>query len=104
MTQFDVYRNPANGTDDGFPYMLDIQCDLLDHLSLRVVVPLVRADVVDPPLPRLNPRFFVEESAVVMATTLIGGLPVRSLRDLITNLGHHRREIIDAIDMLITGV
>jgi hypothetical protein len=39
-----------------------------------------------------------------MATTLIGGLPARSLRELITNLSDHRLDIVGAIDVLITGV
>ena len=104
MAQFDVYRNPVHTAEVEFPYVLDIQSDLLVHLNVRVVVPLVRADVVDPPLPGLNPRFLVEDRAVVMATTLIGGLPVRSLREPVTNLSGHRREIVGAIDMLITGV
>ena len=39
-----------------------------------------------------------------MATTLIGGLPVQSLREPVTNLSGYRREIVGAIDMLITGV
>ena len=104
MPQFDVYRNPVTSDDDGFPYVVVIQSDLLEHLNLRVVVPLVRADVVDPPLPRLNPRFRVGDESVIMATTLIGGLPARSLRDLIGNLGDQRDDIIAAVDMLITGV
>ena len=74
MAQLDVYRNPADVDNDELPYVLDVQSDLLAHLNVRIVVPLVRADVVDPPLPGLNPRFVVEDRTVVMATTLIGGL------------------------------
>jgi len=104
VAQFDVYRNPADTTDDDFPYVLEVQSDLLAHLNIRVVVPLVRADVADPPLPGLNPRFLVEDRAVVMATTLIGGLPVRALRDPVASLDGHRHEIVGAIDMLVTGI
>jgi toxin CcdB len=102
--QFDVYRNPANVENDELPYVLDVQSDLLAHLSVRIVVPLVRADAVDPPLPRLNPRFLVEDTTVVMATTLIGGLPERALCEPIASLADHRHEIVGAIDMLITGI
>ncbi|MGH6920025.1 MAG: CcdB family protein [Geminicoccaceae bacterium] len=104
MAQFDVYPNPADVEDDELPYVLDVQSDLLAHLNVRIVVPLVRANVVDPPLPGLNPRFLVEDRAVVMATTLIGGLPVRALREPITNFADHRHEIVGAIGMLITGI
>ena len=38
-----------------------------------------------------------------MATTLIGGLLARSLRDPIGNLADRRGDIIGAIDLLITG-
>ena len=102
--QFDVYRNPAGTTDGEFPYVLEVQTDLLAHLNVRVVVPLVRADVADPPLPGLNPRFVVEDRVVIMATTLIGVLPVRALRSPIAGLQNHRHEIVGAIDMLITGI
>jgi toxin CcdB len=104
MAQFDVFRNPSADDEDGFPYLLVIQSDLLEQLNVRIVVPLVRAGVVDPPLPRLNPRFRINGESVVMATTLIGGLPARSLRDRIDNLTDQRREIIGAVDMLITGL
>ena len=104
MGQFDVYPNPADSADGELPFVLDVQSALLEQLSVRVVIPLVRADVVDPPLPGLNPGFHVEDRDVVMATTLIGGLPARSLRDPLTNLGDHRLEIVGAIDMLITGI
>jgi toxin CcdB len=104
MAQFDVYPNPIAADQEGFPCLLDVQSDLLAHLSLRVVVPLVRADVADPPLPRLNPRFVIDGTSLVMATTLIGGLPTHILREPIINLGDYRTEIIGAIDMLITGV
>jgi toxin CcdB len=102
VAQFDVYRNPADA-DHSLPYVLDVQSDLLEHLNVRVVVPLVHADMVDPPLSGLNPRFVLEDRNVVMATTMIGGLPARSLCDPVANLGDHRLEIIGAIDMLITG-
>ena len=39
-----------------------------------------------------------------MATTLIGGLPARTLREPVTNLASYRYDIIGAIDMLVTGV
>lgn len=104
MAQFDVYRNSADTANGDLPFVLDVQSAFLEHLNLRVVVPLVRADGIDPPLPGLNPRFLVEDDVVVMATTLIGGLPVRALGNPVTNLGDHRLDIVGAIDMLITGI
>ena len=104
MAQFEVFRNPSADDEDGFPYLLVIQSDLLEHLNLRIVVPLVRADVVDPPLPRLNPRFRIGDESVVMATQFIAGTSVRNLGEVVATLADQRSDIIGAIDMLITGV
>ena len=41
---------------------------------------------------------------MVMATQLIGGIPVRNLGEVVANLADRRDDIIGAIDMLITGV
>ena len=43
MAQFDVYLNPNAATRKIIPYLLDVQADLLDTLSTRVVVPLILA-------------------------------------------------------------
>ena len=42
--------------------------------------------------------------APVMATTLIGGLPARILREPIANLADQQAEIVGAVEMLVTGV
>lgn len=44
MAQFDVYINPNTATRKVIPYLLDVQADLLDTLTTRVVVPLIKAE------------------------------------------------------------
>ena len=104
MAQFDVHRSPTERRHEGIPYLLNIQADLLDHLLIRVVVPLLRADGGDPLVRTLNPRFELEGGAVIMMTQLIGGMPVHALGTAVDNLADHRAEIIAAIDMLIMGI
>jgi len=43
MAQFDVHRNRDVHTRDLFPYLLDVQTDMLDRLATRVVAPLALA-------------------------------------------------------------
>lgn len=50
MAQFDVFRNP-----EGSGYLLDVQSDLLDGLSTRLVIPLLPALQAPRPAARLNP-------------------------------------------------
>lgn len=51
MARYDVYPNPDGG------YILDVQADLLDDLTTRVVVPLMMATLAPSPAKRLNPIF-----------------------------------------------
>ncbi len=41
MAQFDVFENPNEETKQAIPFLLDVQAELLDVLSTRVVVPLI---------------------------------------------------------------
>jgi len=104
MVQFDVHRSPVERRHEGIPYLLNIQSDYLDYLSVRVVVPLLRSDGRDVMVRQLNPKFEVEGVSVVMITQLIGGMPTLALGKVVANLADQRAEIIGAIDMLITGV
>ncbi len=47
MSQFDVFDNPNDNTNQSMPYLLDVQSDLLDNLATRVVVPLIAASAMD---------------------------------------------------------
>jgi toxin CcdB len=38
--QFDVYQNPSPRMREQYPYVVDIQSDLLGSLATRMVVPL----------------------------------------------------------------
>ena len=103
MGQFDVHRNPKQGREK-IPYVVDLQSDLLSTLPTRLVVPLMRASAFGTPIGRLHPSFVIEGTAVIMLTTEMGVLPPQALGGAVASLGHARTVIIDAIDMLITGV
>lgn len=103
MAQFDLYENPNAETHRMMPYLVDIQSDLLDNLSTRVVVPLVVATAVGKPIPHLNPRFDIGGSTVFMSTPELAGISISALVKKIGTLKEHRDEIIAALDFLITG-
>lgn len=104
MAQFDVYQNPNARTRNEFPYLVDVQSDLLSGLTIRVVVPLVRLKSLGQPLSRLNPGFLVKDQDLALATTHIAGVPKTVLGPVVANLAHSRDTIIAAIDVVITGV
>ncbi len=103
MAQFDVYLNPNVDTRESIPFLLDVQAELLDMLSTRVVVPLVLAEEM-PPARNLNPQFKIKGIAVVMSTAELAGVQNRALGEKVTSLKNKRDEIIAALDLLFTGI
>lgn len=103
MAQFDVYRNPNIDTHPSVPYLLDIQSELLESLSTRIVIPMVLVSEAGRTLKELNPGVKIESLDVVLSIPELAGLPVQFLGEKVTNLKHLRSEIISAIDFLITG-
>ncbi|MBN2896921.1 MAG: CcdB family protein [Campylobacterales bacterium] len=100
MAQFDVYRNSDPEGSDIFPYLLDIQVDLLSDLSTRVVVPLTASIK---PIKHLNPIFQIENKAYVMITQELAGVESSILGDYVVSLKERRSDILAAIDFMITG-
>lgn len=98
MAQFDVWRTLDGGL------VVDCQSDLLGHLDTRFVVPLLPASQFEVVARRLNPLFTVEEVEHVMYTQFAAAIPARQLNDLIVSLDDHSFVIIDALDVLLTGV
>ncbi|MGA7878209.1 MAG: CcdB family protein, partial [Desulfoferrobacter sp.] len=103
MAQFDVFENPNEETNQAIPYLLDVQADLLDSLSTRVVVPLVAAPTMGKAIKHLNPEFVIKDTAVFMSTAELAGVTVRSMGKKVSSLKEQRHEIIAALDFLFTG-
>jgi toxin CcdB len=103
MAQFDVYANPNPETKRSIPYLLDVQTDLLNDLTTRVVVPLYSASSMNKTATHLNPRFSIKRTTVTMSTAELAGVTVTSLGEKVCSLKEHRNEIIAALDFLITG-
>lgn len=100
MAQFDVYRNINTRSLEEIPYLLDIQADLLEGLSTRVVVPLARQFKE---IQHLNPLFEINGEQVVMLTQELSGVEKSILGEKVTSLENYRSEIIASLDFLISG-
>ena len=101
VTQYAVYKNTRER--EAFPYLVVVQHRVTDHLSSRVVVPLMSRRKFGAPISRLNPTFSIEGHEMVLVTHLIGAVPAASLRTKVTDLSTQRSEIVSALDMLLTG-
>jgi len=103
MAQFDVYENQNPETKESIPFLLDLQADLLDDLTTRVVVPLITVAAMGKPAKYLNPQFKIKRTTVIMSTAELAGVNQQVLGDKVCSLTEHRTEIISALDFLFTG-
>lgn len=105
VAQFDVFENPNRVQREGFPYLVVMQSDQLDHYSTRLVMPLTR--MVNPPalLPRrLTQTVRVSGEALHPAAHLSAALPERLLRGPIASLRSQADILRDALDAVLSGV
>lgn len=105
MAQFDVFRNANSAGADRYPYLLDVQTDLLDTLATRVIIPLARpATVGNQAAARLNPRFTVQGEEYILLTQELASIPGKTLGPHVDSLAAKRDDIIAALDLVFTGI
>jgi len=104
MAQGSVHENPNPRTKGDIPFLLDVQSDLFSTLSTRVVVPLYRAEVAGPQvMTRLTPVVAFQGRTLVAMVPELAGIPRRELGPVSGDLAASRTEILQAIDLLLTG-
>jgi toxin CcdB len=100
MARFDVYSMPGK---QAF-YVVDVQADLLGHLSTRAVVPLLPLDVIKSPIRDLNPIFEIDGVRHVFAPQSIATVSVKALGPLKMSLAREHDALTRALDILLTGI
>jgi toxin CcdB len=99
MAPYDVHESR-----EGFGYLLNCQSAYLDHLSHRLMVPLLTPDNAPRPrIPRLNPVFIVGGEPLVMMTHFAAATPLSAAGKKVASLAQEHGRIIDAFDMLLIG-
>jgi toxin CcdB len=104
MPQFDVYANPNPESARLYPYLLEIQSDLLADMPTTVVIPLGVPEMIEQsPIVRLNPRVEVENRELFAMTQELASIPRRPLKHPVAHLSAQREGFLGAIDLLFTG-
>jgi toxin CcdB len=99
MSQFDVHRLKSGAT-----LVVDCQSELLEHLSTRMVVPLISREQAPVQVASLNPLVSIDGQEFVMATQLAAAVLQRDLGNVVASLRDHSFEIVGALDVLFSGV
>lgn len=88
-----------------YPFVVDIQSDLLSSLATRMVVPLAVSSLPVKELPqRLCPVFTVRRKTLMLVAFEAAALDKRLLRTAITSLRDRASEIVTAMDAVMSGV
>ena len=105
MRQFVAYRNRNPDKAGVYPYLLNIQSDLIDEAGTRIVVPLFHLRAGNMPGPmKLTPVLEVAGVPHVMMTPLLASVDIGVLGKEIEDLVHERSIIMSALDILISGI
>ena len=99
MARFDVYANPSPQAHST-PYLLDVQCQLLDGLDTRMVIPLRTPEALSKPAHQINPRIEFSGSPLVVDTASMAPVPLSMLKQGAPLASAWRADIQDALDAL----
>lgn len=100
--QYRIYRN--NGNSKAYPYLLDVQSDIIDALHTRLVIPLFpRKKLKTHPAQRLNPVISIEGNDYIVMTHEMASVRLSLLGDEVADVRAYRQHIKDALDFLLDG-
>jgi toxin CcdB len=105
MQQFTLYKNENKNSKKAYPYFIDVQNDLLNDLSSRVVIPLSAQETLNNlNAKKLCPTIEIDEGIFVLLAHQMTSVPCSALNNKVTSLEHYRYDILAAIDLLLTGI
>jgi toxin CcdB len=103
--QYDVYPNPSPRMRDIYPFVVDIQSDLLKALPTRMVVPLAVTELPSTSLPRrLCPVLEVQGQSLMLVPFEAAPLDKRHLKSKVTSVREYAHDIVAAMDAVLSGV
>lgn len=104
MESFSVFSNKS-ATEENYPYLMDVQSELLSGLETRLVIPLMKKEGVGRGVIKiLNPIVRIGTLDYVVLTQQMAAIPKAILGHKIKDCDFDRAEVLGAIDFLVTGI
>ena len=104
MPQYTAYDNPNRATRKAYPYLLEIQSNLLDDLRTTVVIPLCPKAAVNGPISRLCQIVRISGKDFILLTQQIAAIDRNGLGKAVADWSRYRAQIVAALDFLISGI
>ena len=104
MAQFTIYANANAQTKQLYPYLLELQSNLLNELATCVVAPLtLLSQHSQLAITRLTPVISVAGEDYLVQTMQLSAIARKQLGKAVSDASANNHEIIAAIDFLISG-
>lgn len=98
MSRFDLYK-----ISGGEGYLLDLQTDLLDLQTTRIVAPVMPQSTAEKTIKSMHPVVEINGEPHVVVTHLMGAVSKAALRVPVANLSDQADEFTRALDLLFQG-
>ncbi|MBD2783473.1 CcdB family protein [Xenorhabdus sp. DI] len=99
--QYTVYKNTGN---PDYPYLLDVQSDIIDVLETRLVIPLFPKSNFNGRVPtRLCPTLNIDGNEYLVMTHEMASVRASMLGHEVMSVVSYRKLIKDAMDFLFDG-
>lgn len=103
--QYDIYPNPSPRMRDLYPYVVDIQSELLNSLPTRMVMPLAITKLPANKVPgKLCPIVSVLGDKFILIPYEAAPLDKKLLKKKSDSARAQASEIVAALDMVVSGV
>jgi len=104
MSEFKIHRNNSSSANH-YPYIVDVQSDLLSALETRLAIPLVAStELGGKAIKNLNPRVLVGQTEYIILTQQMAAVPKGMLGEFLETVEVDRNQVLSSIDFLITGI
>lgn len=102
MSNFLIYRNISKNSKE-YPYLIDVQSSILSDLNSRLVIPVIKKELLKEKIKILNPEITINNKAWIVLTQQMSSISLSILGEEIEDVEMDRSTILSAIDFLITG-
>jgi toxin CcdB len=99
-----AYKNFNPASKKLYPYLLDVQSNLLELLETRLVIPLSqKTNFADKVIKDLTPLISINGTEYIILTQQMAAIHKKNLGSLVCDCSENRHQILSSIDFLITG-
>ena len=83
--------------------MINVQSSILSDLNSRLVIPVIKKELLKEKIKILNPEITINNEAWIVLTQQMSSISLSILGEEIEDVEMDRSTILSAIDFLITG-